>query len=224
MTELVPLTSEELEAVDFCEEYWHQYRRFPTKQEIAKVYEPPVENLLNHPTVRLSLERRGLTVPAEESDLPTGLSKLQVIAALKYLDMEDKRSLSTKLKEVGVTTTQWYGWMKSQRFKNFVLDNSAVDFEEALHEAQQGLRRAMERGETTAIKFYYELTKRYNSNEGEIGNLKVVIAQILEAVQRHVTDPETMQLIANDFGMILGGGGMKPIAIQERTPEIRELL
>jgi hypothetical protein len=224
MTDLTPLTSEELNAVDFCEEHWHRYRRFPTKQELGQFYKAPVDSFLSHPTVRFSLENRGITVPAEESDLPTGLSKIQVAAALKFLDVEDKRSLSTKLKEIGVTTAQWYGWMKSKRFKDFVIDNSASDFEDALHEAQMGLRRSMERGETQAIKLYYELTKRYNSNEGQIGNLRVVLAQIIETVQRHVTDAETLKLIANDFEAILGGGGVKPLAIEERTPDIKELL
>lgn len=221
---VTPLTSDQLEAVNLIEELWHRYRRLPTEKELAVAYSSPVEDLFSHPTFRLALEARGVPLPESRTDLPTGLSKQQVAAALKYLDVEDKRSLATKLKEIGVTTGQWYAWMKTKKFQEFVLDNSTRDFEENLHEAQMGLRKAMETGNPAAIKLYYELTKRYNSNEGEIGNLKVVISQIIEAVQRHVTDPETLQLISNDFAAILGGGGNAPIAIQERTPEIRELM
>jgi hypothetical protein len=114
--------------------------------------------------------------------------------------------------------------MKQKRFKEFVLDASSEDFETNLHEAQMGLRQAMDRGEVAAIKFYYELTKRYNSNEGAIGNIKVVLAQIIEAVQRHVTDPETLEAIRRDFDVILGSGGTKPIQIIEHQPEIKELI
>lgn len=224
-TPLTPLTSNQLEVVNFIEEYWHSHRDFPTEKELTSIYEGPVEDLFRHPTFLAALEARGIRKPPQSTeDLPTGLSKLQLAAALKYLDIEDKRTLSTKLKEIGVTTTQWYGWMRGKRFREFVIDNTARDFEENLHEAQMGLRRAMERGETSAIKLYYELTKRYNSNEGQIGNLKVVLAQVIESVQRHVTDPETLALITNDFSNILSGGGTAPLVIEERTPEMRELI
>lgn len=223
--QLTPLTSQELEAINFIEEYWHDRRQFPTEQEIRTVYKLPVENLFSHPTFITALEARGIPRPPTSVEgLPTGLTKLQVAAALKYMDIHDKRSLSAKLKEIGVTTIQWNGWMRGKRFRDFVIDGIGRDFEENVHEAQMGLRKAMEDGNPNAIKLYYELTKRYNSNEGQIGNLKVVLAQVIEAVQRHVTDPETLALISRDFEVILGGGGTAPLVIEERQPEIRELL
>lgn len=225
MTELVPLSSDEIEAINFIEQYWHDNRRFPTEAELEKAYGASVERFFAHPTVHAALEARGIPrPPGSKDELPKGLTKLQLAAALKFLDVEDKRSLATKLKEIGVTTSQWYGWMKGKRFRDFVTDNTTRDFEESLHEAQMGLRKAVSDGNPAAIKLYYELTNRYNSNDGQIGNLKVVISQIIEAVQRHVTDPETLELIASDFSMILGSGGTKPITIEERQPEIRELL
>lgn len=232
MTELMPLTSEELDMVAYFEEHWLRYHRLPELNDVKRRYtvdgKPlPVEDLLKNPTFQLSLSNRGIPLPTPQggsNPLDTGLSREQIAAIQKFLDIEDRRTLQTKLKEVGVTTTQWYGWMKQKRFKEFVLDASTEDFEENIHEAQMGLRRAMDRGETAAIKFYYELTKRYNSSEGAIGNLKVVISQIIEAVQRHVTDPETLASISRDFEAILGAGGTKPIAIIEHQPEIRELI
>lgn len=224
---LQPLTSDELDMVAYFEEHWLRYHRLPEHNDIKNRYPGPVEDLLRNPTFQLSLTNRGIALPsltAGEPQLPTGFSREQLAAISRFLDIEDKRQLSTKLKEVGVTTTQWYGWMKSKKFKDFVLNASTEDFEENLHEAQMGLRRAMDRGEVAAIKFYYELTKRYNSNEGAIGNLKVVIAQIIETVQRHVTDPETLASISRDFEAILGSGGTKPVQIIEHQPEIKELL
>lgn len=221
----MPLSSKELEAINFIEEYWHDRRQFPTEAEIKAVYKAPVDELFAHPTFIVALEARGIPrPPTSTQQLPTGLTQLQVAAALKYLDVEDKRTLATKLREIGVTTTQWYGWMKGARFRDFVVHNSNQDFEENLHEAQMGLRRAMENGNPNAIKLYYELTKRYNSNEGQIGNLKVVISQIIEAVQRHVRDPETLEAIAHDFEAILSGGGTAKLVIEERVPELKELL
>lgn len=227
MTDLQPLTSEELDMVAYFEEHWLRYHKLPELNDVKRRYPLPVDDLFKNPTFQLSLSNRGIPLPTPQggsNPLDTGLSREQIAAIQKFLDIEDRRTLQTKLKEIGVTTTQWYGWMKQKRFKEFVLDASTEDFEENIHEAQMGLRRAMDRGETAAIKFYYELTKRYNSSEGAIGNLKVVIAQIIEAVQRHVTDPETLVAISRDFEAILGSGGTKPIAIIEHQPEIKELI
>lgn len=230
MTELAaqnlqPLTSEQLDMVAYFEEHWFRYHALPLEQDIKARYSASVEDLLKNPTFQLSLQNRGIPLPSGEGNsLPTGFSREQIAAITRFLDIHDKRSLQTKLKEIGVTTTQWNGWMRSKKFKDYVLDASTEDFETNLHEAQLGLRQAMDRGEVAAIKFYYELTKRYNANEGNIGNLKVVLAQIIETVQRHVTDPETLEAISRDFEVILGAGGTKPIQIIEHQPEMKELL
>jgi hypothetical protein len=109
--------------------------------------------------------------------------------------------------------------MKDPKFKEFVLSNSTKDFEESLHLAQQGLIRAIDRGETHAIKFYYELTGRHDSNTSSVGNIKVVLAQIIEAIQRHVKDPEVLRSISNDFDIILGGRPVEDTAPVETRLE-----
>jgi hypothetical protein len=220
MEELLPLTSEQLSLVNWIEQYWHRHGEFPKPGALRNRFgaELDVNALLEHKTFRLSMINRGVVLP-DPSYLPEELTAEQVNAALRFLDIEDKRSLQTKLKEIGVSTTQWYAWMKDPKFKEFVLSNSTKDFEESLHLAQQGLIRAIDRGETHAIKFYYELTGRHDSNTSSVGNIKVVLAQIIEAIQRHVKDPEVLRSISNDFDIILGGRPVEDTAPVETRLE-----
>lgn len=221
--QVIPLSLKELAVVDYCEEYWHTYSKFPPVGTLeAEFAQLSIKQLLLHPTFRLSMKNRGIILPETKS--PNRLSKEQLAAAIKFLDLHDKRALGTKLKEVGVTTTQWYAWMKDPVFKDFVLESSSKDFEDALHEAQHGLRQAIDRGETNAIKFYYEVTNRYNSQTGQVGNIKVVLAQVLEAIQRHVKDPEVIRAIGQDFENILQAGGTSPVDLVEPPKDYLRLI
>lgn len=222
MEQLTPLNSQQLSIVNWVEQYWYRHNEFPKPGALKARFgqELDVDALLSHQTFRVSMHNRGVKVP-DSTELPDELSSEQVAAAIRFLDIEDKRTLATKLREIGVSTTQWYAWMKDPVFKEFVLSNSTKDFEENLHLAQQGLMRAIDRGETHAIKFYYELTGRHSQETGQISNIKVVLAQIIEAIQRHVKDPDTLRAISNDFDIILGGRPVEPTAIE---PNLERLL
>lgn len=219
-TDIVPLTSTEINVVNYVEQYWHRKNEFPPVGNLkGKFPDLNVGELLKHPTFNLSMLNRGIVVP--DTSLPDELTREQVAAALKYLDINDTRSLTSKLKEIGLSTTQWYGWMKQPAFKNFVQGSMTKDFDENLHVAQQGLMKAIDRGETHAIKFYYELTGRHNGDTNNIGNIKVVLAQIIETIQRHVKDPDVLRAISQDFDVILGGGKVETTA---READLKRLL
>jgi hypothetical protein len=49
------------------------------------------------------------------------------------------------------------------------------------------------------------LTGRYTENSGQIENIKIIIARLIEVIQVRVKDPETLRAISQDFNMILSG-------------------
>lgn len=207
----------QLDIIHWTEQYWHREKKFPPVGEMQYAFpEEDCKKLLHFITFRRAMELRGITIPDVNAG---GFSKQQMAAALKFLDVHDKRSLVTKLKEVGVTTAQWNAWMKGEKFQEFVLGSSNEDFTEtALAEAQIGLRQAMSNGEAPAIKLYYELTGRLSSDTGNLGNLKVIMAQVIEAIQRRVSDPEILKGLSDDFGAILQGRKLAT-AVVEAEPQ-----
>lgn len=224
MTDLEPLSSDQLSVVGFIEEYWMKKGKFPSVSEVEK-FKPDFEldSNLRHPTFRLALKNRGVALPKLKRGelLPRDLTDEQIAAIRAVLDYEDKRSHSAKLRSLGITTTQWNGWLRNPKFKELLHELSGLKFQDSLHIAQEGLVKRLEIGDTHAIKLYLELTGRQRDESPAIQNIKLIMAQIIEAIQIHVRDPETIKRISNDFEQILQGRNpnqlTKPLARIERV-------
>lgn len=220
MTDLKPLTIQQLRYVSFIEEYYLNHKEFPPVGLLESHYGKSfnIKLLLKHPTFKLALENRGIPIPdPTSSKFPASLTDAQIAAVRLILDYNDKRSHRAKLQSLGITTIQWQGWLKNRVFKTFLHSLASEAFDESSHIASEGLVTALQRGDTSAIKLYYELTGKYTNN-GEVLNTKLILAKIIESIQRHVKDPDTIRAIAQDFEVIMQGG--TPIQSQE----IKELI
>lgn len=196
--------------INAIEHYWHKNEVFPPNDFFKYEKFDIVENL-KHETFHLALVKRGIKVPVvvDRSNghvTPDGLTTEQVAAITTVVNFEDKRPRSVKLREMGITTTQWGGWLKDPEFKKFLHQMTTTHLQDVLHVANEGLLHAVERGDTNAIKFYYELTGRHTQESGSMQNLRVVLAKVIESIQRNVQDPEVLKAISSDFEIILAGG------------------
>lgn len=196
--------------INKIEHYWHKNESFPPSK-FFEYEEFDIAENLKHETFNLALTKRGITVPvisdrSKGELMPDGLTSEQVAAITIMINFEDRRPRSTKLKEMGISATQWAGWLKNPDFKNFLHQMTTTHLQDVLHVANEGLLHAVERGDTNAIKFYYELTGRHTQESGSMHNLKVVLAKVIESIQRNVKDPEILRAISADFEVILAGG------------------
>jgi hypothetical protein len=195
--------------INKIEQYWHKNEVFPPN-DFFKYEEFDIAENLKHETFHLALVKRGITIPVvtDRNVLakPDGLTAEQVAAITTVINFEDKRPRSVKLREMGISATQWGGWLKEPEFKSFLHQMTTTHLNDVLHIANEGLLHAVERGDTNAIKFYYELTGRHTQESGSMQNLKVVVAKLIESVQRNVKDPEILRAISTDFEIILSGG------------------
>jgi hypothetical protein len=214
-----PLTSMDLRVINWIEGFWHRHNRFPLKmdwnkktKEVPQLLDYSFEEALQNATFRRSLKERGIKVPSTTSG-DWGLSQSQIAAIVTVTNFEDTRTRAQKLRELGISTTKWAGWMKDKDFVEFLQEMTATNLKDSLHVANEGLLKAMDRGDTNAIKFYYELTERHGGNVTALQNIRLLLAKILEAVQFHVKDPITLAAIGADFEVILNGG----------TPEFKQV-
>lgn len=208
-----PLSSVQLAVINKIEEFWHRNEVFPSGDFFRNLGFDISENL-KHETFNLALVKRGINVPVvtdrSEAVLPEGLTTEQVAAITTIINFEDRRPRSVKLRELGITPTQWGGWLKQKDFKSFLHQMTTTHLQDVLHVANEGLLNAVDRGDTHAIKFYYELTGRHTQESGSMQNLKVVVAKLIESVQRNVKDPDILRAISADFEIILSGGTTLP--------------
>jgi hypothetical protein len=211
------LTPDELDFINYCEQRWNLASKFPAMETLRKRFPSlSIDESLDDEFIILALSNRGIKVPSVDSRTDE-LSSEQVAAVALILDYGDKRSHNTKLRSLGISPVKWQGWLKNDVFKNYLHSLSAKGLDDALHVAHTGLLNATERGDVNAIKYYMELTGRFSGESGQVQNFKVMVQRIIETIQRHVKDPDTIRLIASDFDVILKGGvpDTNPILIKE---------
>lgn len=213
-----PLNKLQLDVITYIEQIHTKSGKFPTYRKLMNLFEDEpgfdINAYLKHPTFRLALVNRGISAPyslntgtPEEGQYepPKNFSREQMAAITTVINFEDKRPRTVKLKELGISPAQWQGWMRDEHFKTYLQEVSTSTLQDNLYVANEGLMKAVDRGDINAIKLYLEITGRHSDDVPAMRNLKVMLSRLIESVQRHV-DPATMRLIAQDFDMIQAGG------------------
>jgi hypothetical protein len=197
------LSIEELKVVNWVEEYWLRKHVFPPVDQLKGFFPNfDLTKSLTNETFLSALDNRGISLPQANSKLSS--EQLASIALLS--NFRDPRTPTAKLRSIGVSWTKWNGWMRDKHFKEYMQDLCAVNFNDSLDIVQTGILKAAEKGNVDAAKFFLEVTGRYTPQSQEVANLKLVLSRILETIQIHVKDPETLRAIANDFEKVLAGG------------------
>lgn len=196
------------ELISELELVWIRHGELPDGRELVRRYNGKLESGtltiddLYDPIFLKALHDRGIALPRPNK---SNLTQEQMSAAITMANYMDDRSWNKKLKDLGISPTQWAGWIKNKEFKQFLEEVSTLDFEGNVQLAHQGLMKAMDAGKTDAIKFYLEATGRYSGQDSEVQNLRAVVSRLLDSIQRNVKDPETIQKIANEFDHIIKG-------------------
>lgn len=208
----VPMTHAEQSALHYIEQIYQYTRNWPKTDTLeARFPSFVLREALRKSSFVNGLLNRGIDIPSAVDH--EYLSPVQIAAVSSILNWDDKRSRSTKLKELGVSTTQWTGWQRSKKFREYLVSISSENFEDAVDHAHEGLLKAVDKGNTEAIKYFMEVTGRYTASNAEVMNLKVVMTRLIESIQRNVNDPIILAAIERDFELILGGA-QPPQAIE----------
>ena len=147
--------------------------------------------------VNATLEKRG--IPHYEINFRN--AKLEFdptfIAAVNTLaDFTDKRPIGAKLKQIGVSTKQWNGWLKSK--KNYDYWHNVVDGlmnREVFEEGRLALAQNVARGDLASFKYFNELTDKFvASKEFDPRIIGVLMSGVLDIIMRHVEGTVASQI------------------------------
>jgi hypothetical protein len=201
------LTVRDKQVLSWIEVTYHDTKNFPTSLQIQASWPktfptvPDVDFWCTLPHIKQALSNRGLST--QQTTKPADLSPLQAAALLVVANLSDRRSLSAKLKSIGATLTQWNAWKKQPAFKKLLHSQLTDDFDTSLDRALSGLLKSVDAGNPRAVEIYMELTGRQPTENER--NYKLAISRIVECITRHVKDPQTRRLIAEDFDKIERG-------------------
>jgi hypothetical protein len=192
--------------ISWIETTYHESKVFPSHDTFRQAWptsfrsKSQLQDFLDKPLVKQALHNRGLNPNSHSSK---ELSQQQAAAVITVANLSDRRSLSTKLKTLNVSLTQWNAWKKQASFRNFLYAQLTDDFESSLDRALSGLLKAVDGGNPRAIELYLEMTGR-QPTEAE-RNYRLAVSRIIESITRHVKDPHIINSLREDFDKIERG-------------------
>ena len=220
--------------ISFCEEYYHENHKLPGPKELQlrfagypecprylKDWPKEIERAWGpgQGTIRQALEIRGLFVGNEPvGDYPVGF----VSAVHLILNYNDKRTVSAKLKGLGITSATWAAWLKKPHCRNYYREHCEDLFsDEFVAESQRNLMASVSAGDLQAIKYYNEITGVYRPQESATQNvIATLFAGLFEILAKHLSQ----DLIAEIGAEIREAPAIKRVmgAIEAETHEYHE--
>lgn len=191
----------------WIEVFWHTYKRYPSDTELCAEFgfsAFDLERLHSSKFYLECLKTRGIAHKRKY------FTEKQVAAISLITNIYDPRPNAAKLAAIGVTPEEYNGWMSNPDFKQELTNRADEILDNVYPDAQAALAKRVKQGDVPALKFYYEITGRAASPETV--NLKMTVVRLIEAVQKHVKDPELLAAIASEIQ------GVAPVA--ETVPQL----
>lgn len=201
------LTPDELRAKDaaelnaFVEFYFNQMDTLPSldrlKVEFPRIPKTDLKSRLQIAAVKLNA--KGYNLSNRE-----WLTPEQLAVANSILNLADKRSLTKKLQDFGVSAATFGNWKKNPSFNAYLRERSEDALGAAISDVHLALIDAATNGDISAIKLFYEITGRHTPGSRQDVNVQAMLVHVIEAVQKHVSDPKILQAIASDIQQATG--------------------
>lgn len=144
------------------------------------------------PELAVALDHRGI-----QWDSDSGLSMKQQMALLKLADPTDRRKLSIRLRELGVSMPEYQSWMKNPQFETALTKRTKDAFKEYLPDVRLALVSAAQDGNIQAIDRVLAITGEWDPSQREVQNARSVVLTVLQAVAKHA-DKATREKILAD--------------------------
>lgn len=190
------LSKKEKELIDYYEIQWHLRHHVPTTTDVAgylKIPETSVNYYLLRKQVVKALDSRG--IPWRQHS-QVELTSTQVACAVTLMNFADTRSNEDKLDQLGINPTQYYAWLKDPAFKNLIDSLADQNLTNIRPTAIGELTKKINSGDWNAIRFFLETTGELQQDQPQS---EALLKMIIEVIQRHVKDPETIIAIAQDI-------------------------
>lgn len=173
------------------------YRRdgvFPTVDESHhfwdKIQKKTFSKIYAMPEFKAALSLRGI-----EMEPTNGLTPEQSMAILALANWSDRASTETKLKRLGVSMQRYHAWMRQPLFAQTLAHRAEQNLGDSVQIALNRLVEKADAGDMRAIEKTLEISGRYNPQQIELENARQVVLVVVEAVLKHVSDPDEKKAI-----------------------------
>lgn len=217
-SKLIPSSDEyELWVAEIMHGLWLVSGTNLTLEKINETFGPRIPlnrlyTILGSDTFHARMHARGINWlkdwKPERHDLLRTIARLtpqQALAIQIMTDPTDRRSTKAKLDTIGISYNVWRTWQREPFFSDVLKDTAELLLKDNMATIHSRLVQKAEAGDTNAIKLFYEVSGRHDPNRQQMLDFGKVVALILESLQRHVTDANTLLKVTTDLERIMNG-------------------
>lgn len=219
-----PLSQKDHDLLSYIEQMYLLHGAVPTKEKCiasGKTNASHYSTCLKSPDFRHAMLMRGITLVgfSETPAQDLTLTEEQLVTANIMLDLRDNRSQKNKLKDCGVSSAKWEGWLRDPAFQSYIRQRAENLLGDNIHESHLALVDRVRSGDINAIKYFNEITGRYTPQGNDKADVNAVLMMVLEVLQRRLSnEPELLAQVADDLLAI--GRKQNPMA-SARVIEMR---
>jgi len=164
--------------------WWGMHGVFPTPEQARtfwkKIPLSTYQAVFATDEFREALEKRGIT-----ADPDAGLTPQQATAIALLSNPEDRRSVASVLRDIGVPYTTFQNWMRQPLFSRTYKERVENLLQDSVPRAIKAITANVEAGDQRAAEFLLKMTGRYDPAAIEANNARVVVLRLLELIQAH---------------------------------------
>lgn len=157
----------------------------PTINEIMASWEgfdkATVSKIWATPEFKAALEIRGIPF-----DMKQGLTAEQLYAIQILQDFTDRRTTKAKLEAVGIPIGKYRAWMRSPVFASAMRSQAEDNLGDSVQMALNKLVSNAEAGDQRAIEKILEISGRWNPQQQEVQNARIVVMTVMEVLQEEL--------------------------------------
>lgn len=208
------MTANEHAILTYCEQFYTTNSRLPNTGDIVSVgfTKELFHTCLKLPAFNKGLEARGIipyTLLDSNGKPPANLSPTQLVAINTMMDIYDTRSKNKRLKDLEISTQTWNTWLRNPTFRAYLQRRGKLLLGDAEPEVNYALVDRARSGDMKAIEYFNEINGIYSRQATKGVDIHGILYQVLEIVQKRITDQNIQQLIAMDLLAII-----EPVAPQ----------
>ena len=202
--------------ITFCERHYFEFKSLPNRADFEQHFpknilpktieewKPFLMDLID------PLEARGI----KPYDVPFEYLEPQFVTAVTFItDVNDKRSVTAKLKQVGLSTKTWQALLAQPKYKEYYKKRIDELTEGLEQDAKLNLATLVQAKDLQAIKFFFELQNIYRPRDNANDKIMLALRAIMEILQENV-EPHVLAKVA---AQIRGSDLLNQTAIEAKA-------
>jgi hypothetical protein len=199
--------------------YYRTYKRFPDELALSEYFMGTIDadiisKYLADPNTDTVLTELGVTSPNS-----TGLSEKQLLALSMLSSFSDSRSLSAKLKSIGIKDWEFNNWLGYPKFQTAyrritedLLSEVQPVINTSLVQLATGLTSKDGKPDLAAIKYLNEVNGRWDPASRQVLDMRQFMTKVVDILTQELADdPAKLQRI----GARLAGAANAPLTLSE---------